>query len=119
MNGIGVIVEKIPDTVWMWGPGFFSGVLMVFTLIAFLIVFRQLARAYLPAFLESQREQAQAMSRLATCIEGQADKQKFNFERILLSLRILHKDMEGSRSEMQDVKQKLAALAAKEEDGND
>ena len=97
-------INNLPAAVWTWGPGFFAGLLMVASLIAFLVVFSRLARAYLPAFLESQREQAQAMSRLATCVEGQRDNNKMNFERVILSLRVLHDDFKNMREELEALK---------------
>jgi len=86
-------LQNVPDSVWNWGPGFF-------TLIVFMLVVRQFLKAYMPEFLVAQREQtramvcqAEAIQRVAQGLETAQSTNAHATERILLNIRILHDDV--------------------------
>ncbi len=56
-----------------------------------------LLRHYIEQFLRSQGSQADALSRLATCIEHRESTESFEHQEILIALKAIHRDL-GSLS---------------------
>jgi hypothetical protein len=99
--------SSIPAPVWNWGPA-------IIILIGIFILalyggrgFSRLIGPVMEKFIAAQERQADAMAKqaesmthLAVCIEGQAEKTAFQNERVMVSLECLHKEYAAFRVEL-------------------
>jgi hypothetical protein len=104
MNDIPKIVQAVPDPVWTWGPGFFALAVVIAFLIVFMLVFFKLANAYIPEFIQASRDQAEAMTKMAVCIEQEQSRRNNDFDRVLLQLRLIHDDFTGMRNDIDSMR---------------
>ncbi len=54
-----------------------------------------MARQYAEQFLTAQGSQANALSRLATCVEQRESLESFEHQEILIALKAMHRDLDG------------------------
>jgi hypothetical protein len=54
-----------------------------------------IARQYIEQFLGTQSSQADALSRLASCVEHRESLEGFEHQEILIALKAMHRDIEG------------------------
>jgi hypothetical protein len=56
-----------------------------------------IARQYVEQFLGTQKSQADALSRLAACVEHRDTHESFEHQEMLIALKALHRDLTGLR----------------------
>ena len=54
-----------------------------------------IARQYVEQFLGTQRSQADALSRLAACVEQRDTRESFEHQEMLIALKAMHRDIES------------------------
>jgi hypothetical protein len=69
-----------------------------------------LVRQYIEKFLGAQSGQADALARLASCVEHHESQESFEHQEILIALKALHQDMDGLRCRSTD---ELCALRSR------
>ena len=69
-----------------------------------------LVRQYIEKFLGAQSGQADALARLANCVEHHESQESFEHREILIALKALHQDMDGLRCRSTD---ELCALRSR------
>jgi hypothetical protein len=105
-----MIPDEINHVVLWWGPGVL--ILMVFTY-GFLRLAHywieksmqvksqqmesafNLLRQYVEQFLGTQKSQADALSRLASCVEHRESIDSFEHQEILIALKAMHRDLDS------------------------
>jgi hypothetical protein len=88
MNEAVRLLQLVPDPVWNWGPAVFILVGVYALVIRGLRAVDAVAAVGLKKFLASQEKQAEAMTRLAICIEAGRQEDHLEYKEILLNLRI-------------------------------
>ena len=61
-----------------------------------------LVRQYIEKFLGAQSGQADALARLANCVEHHESQESFEHQEILIALKAMHHDMDGLRCRATD-----------------
>jgi hypothetical protein len=59
-------------------------------------------RQYVEQFLSTQGSQANALSRLANCVEHRESQESFEHQEILIALKAMHRDLDGLRCRRQE-----------------
>lgn len=95
MDFLKELIGLMPDQFWAWGPG------IVILLGMYLMVrsatrgLAQIGAVALDRFLTAQDKQAEAICKLAVCIEASSTESESAFRSLDASISVLHRDMQA------------------------
>jgi hypothetical protein len=96
------LLGRVPDPIWGWGPGIVIVAFVYVIARQLLGTISRLGQTALAQFLGAQEKQADAISKLAVCIEGQTAKNDSMQDRILVGIQVLHQDVESLRERLEE-----------------
>lgn len=90
--------ERVTQQLALWGPG------LLVILMGFYIVQR-----FAPPFIEAQKDQAVAMTRVADALGQLPQKEDLKFEQLAVGQQLIAQEMDGMRADLRRVMEKLNA----------